>query len=370
MHARIKAIGIVAAILGSSLTVSLPAEAATSCKTVNKHYPSGVAASKYSKNSGPGPIETPKVRLSVYKKYRHLDTDKDKIVCEVLAKALPYSEVIINNAINAVEKRLSSAKPFAGDIRYFVSSNYPKKSAELDLASAKTGVSYFQDLYLFGGADFIFFSEQDATWAQEKLDSITAGTTLDGIMAYDKGQPWACRGSEYSYVKNGLMRYITVQCNDGDQVGNASFGVHGATHWFQSNYGTHKMPGWLVEGSASFYGEVIGYGTKSPLAKEPVWNGDYLTHNALKAGPNSIRAKIKEVSAVNNPPGIDYVTSRMVYQALVGLYGEDKAIQFIQSFGSSSDVSQNFFMVYNITIDMFYEEAIPLIADWAVRVWK
>jgi hypothetical protein len=370
MHARSKAFAVLVTLV-ATLLLPLSAEAAVSCKTVNKHYPNGVAASKYYKNVG-DPIEKPKVKSSVYKKYKKLDVDKDGIVCELTIKKvqLSPSEQVLENAVSQVKSRLAKINTFSGEINYYVSDKYPAWSALRAVNSAKIGVSYFEEFYTFSGADFIFFTKDEIEWAQQKWNSITAGTRLYGLSVYNSSWKYPCRGAEFTYVKDGQTRHLTVQCDDGNQTEAVDFGAHGATHWFQGYYRPQYMPNWLVEGAATFYGEVIGYGPDNPLAKEVLWRGDYKLHNALKAGPDSVMAEIQKTTVQNPSYSISYTTSRMLYQALIGLYGEDRAIKFIQSFGSSSDVALNFFMVYNRSIDSFYEEAVPLLSAWAVRIWK
>ena len=130
------------------------------------------------------------------------------------------------------------------------------------------------------------------------------------------------------------------------------------------------MPNWLTEGSATFYGEVLGYGVDNPKAKQLLWRGDYMLHNALKAGRDSILSEIKKVTVINPPFSPSYTTGRMLYTALIGLHGEDKAIEFMKSFGNSSDAEANFLGIYGFTLEEFYQESIPLIAEWAIRDWK
>ena len=168
MSIRSKVIASLVVLVSLTFVPHLPANAAVSCVTINKYYPNGVAASKYSKNVGNDLLATPRVKASVYKKYRHLDLDSDRIICEKEASSVPvkYSEEILNNAIADVKKRLASAESFDGDISYYISDNYPRKSAELAIEATKIGVSYFQDLYNFEGADFIFFAKEDLAWAQ------------------------------------------------------------------------------------------------------------------------------------------------------------------------------------------------------------
>lgn len=279
------------------------------------------------------------------------------------------SEQVLSKAVDEIRLRLANAKPFEGEINAYVSDGYPQSDVDSTIEATKLGVSYLSDEYQFQGADFIFFTPDEIQWAQTKWNEITSGTSLSGLSIYDKSWIFPCRSAEYTYQKNGATKHITYQCYDGRELEPVNFGAHGTIHWFQGFYNPQNMPNWLVEGSATLYGEVIGYGVDNPKAKQILWRGDYLLHDALKAGPASIRTEIAKVE-VKNPPSAIYTTGRMLYTALIGLHGEAKAIEYMKSFGSSSDEKQNFLAIYGFTLEEFYQSAIPLMAEWAVRDWK
>ena len=284
---------------------------------------------------------------------------------EVLSEA----EQVLNNAVAEIARRDANATTFDGEINSYVSTGFPQAIADMTIAAAKDGVSYLADQYEFTRADFVFFSKDEVQWAQTKWNEITAGTSLSSVKVYSESWPYPCRSAEYTYTKNGIKQFIQYTCDDGNQGGPVNFGAHGAIHWFQGFYNPQNMPNWLVEGSATLYGEVLGYGVNNPEGKKILWRGDYILHEALKAGPESIRAEIAKVE-VKNPPSAIYTTGRMLYTALIGLHGEDKALEFMKSFGTSSDEKANFLRIYGFTLEEFYQESIPLIAEWAVRDWK
>ena len=284
---------------------------------------------------------------------------------EVLSEA----EQVLNNAVAEIARRDAKATTFDGEINSYVSTGFPQSIADMTIAAAKNGVSYLADQYEFTRADFVFFSKDEVQWAQTKWNEITAGTSLSSVKVYSESWPYPCRSAEYTYTKNGIKQFIQYTCDDGNQGGPVNFGAHGAIHWFQGFYNPQNMPNWLVEGSATLYGEVLGYGVNNPEGKKILWRGDYILHEALKAGPESIRAEIAKVE-VKNPPSAIYTTGRMLYTALIGLHGEDKALEFMKSFGTSSDEKANFLRIYGFTLEEFYQESIPLIAEWAVRDWK
>lgn len=279
------------------------------------------------------------------------------------------AEQVLDNAVREIAKRNAYAATFSGEINSYVSNGFPQAIADLTITATKDGVSYLSDQYEFTGADFVFFTKDETQWAQTKWNEITAGTSLSSVKVYDEASPFPCRSAEFTYTKNGVKRFITYACDDGNYSDSVSFGAHGTIHWFQGLYNPQNMPNWLVEGSATLYGEVLGYGVDDPKAKKILWRGDYLLHEALKAGPESIRAEIAKVE-VKNPSSAIYTTGRMLYTALIGLHGEDKALEFMKSFGATSDENANFLKIYGFTLEEFYQESIPLIAEWAVRDWK
>ena len=280
------------------------------------------------------------------------------------------SETVLNSAVNQVAKRLETASYAGQEITAYKSANYPQELVDLTIDATKLGVAYLADEYEFTAADFVFFTREEAAWAQAKWDELVAGTTLASVEVYSDAFPYPCRSAEYTYQKNGQTKYITYSCQDGNESSNVSFGAHGTIHWFQGNFQSHTMPNWLNEGSATFYGEVIGWLPNKTNAKMLKWNGDYILHNALLAGEQSIRDRITAVE-VQNPPssGDGYTLGRLLYTALVGLHGEDKALELMKSFGTSSNFEQNFQNTYGFSKEAFYDEAIPLIAEWAERDW-
>ena len=280
------------------------------------------------------------------------------------------AETVLDSAVTQVATRMATATYSGAPINSYKSPNYPQELVDLTLKATQDGVAYLADEYDFTGADFVYFTRQEASWAQAKWDELVAGTNLASVQVYSESFPYPCRSAEYSYQKNGKTKYITYSCQDGNELSNVSFGAHGAIHWFQGNFQFHTMPNWLVEGSATFYGEVIGWLPNKTNAKMIKWNGDYVLHNALLAGQESIRNKIKGVE-VQNPAssGDGYTLGRMLYTALIGLHGEDKALELVKSFGTSSDFEANFMKVYGFSKEVFYDEAIPLIAEWAEIDW-
>ena len=280
------------------------------------------------------------------------------------------AETVLDSAVTQVATRMATATYSGAPINSYKSPNYPQELVDLTLKATQDGVAYLADEYDFTGADFIYFTRQEASWAQAKWDQLVAGTNLASVQVYSESFPYPCRSAEYTYQKNGKTKYITYSCQDGNELSDVSFGAHGAIHWFQSNFQSHTMPNWLVEGSATFYGEVIGWLPNRTNAKMIKWNGDVFLHNALLAGQESIRNKIKGVE-VQNPAssGDGYTLGRMIYTALIGLHGEDKALELMKSFAASSDFEANFMKVYGFSKEVFYDEAIPLIAEWAEREW-
>jgi len=280
------------------------------------------------------------------------------------------AEEVLSSAVDQVANRMALATAATGEVTSYKSPNYPQELVDLTIDATRQGVSYLQDQYQFTGADFVFFTRNETQWAQAKWDELVAGTNLAGVKVYDSSWPFPCRSAEYTYQKNGQTNYITYMCQDGNESSNVSFGAHGTIHWFQGNFNVHTMPNWLVEGSATFYGEVIGWLPNKNNAKMIKWNNDKFLHNALLAGEETIRSRIAGVE-IQNPPsaGDGYTLGRMLYTALVGLHGEQKALELMKSFKSSSDFEGNFQRVYGFSKAVFYDEAVPLIQAWAARDW-
>lgn len=285
-------------------------------------------------------------------------------------KELSEAEQVLEAAVAQVAKRATLRSNDSSQINSYKSPGYPQVLVDLTITATRQGVAYLADEYEFTGADFVFFRREEADWAQTQWDQLVAGTTLSGVTVFDDSWRFPCGSAEYTYKKGGQTKYITYSCQDGNEFSDVSFAAHGAIHWFQGNFNAHTMPNWLNEGSATFYGEVIGWLPNQVNAKMIKWNNDVFLHNALLDGEESIRTRIRNIE-IQNPPstGDGYTLGRMLYTAWIGLHGEEKALHLMKSFGSSSDFAGNFQLVYGFSKEAFYDEAIPLIAEWADRDW-
>lgn len=280
------------------------------------------------------------------------------------------SDIVLEAAVDQVAQRLRLSSADATEINSFKSPSYPQALVDITIAATRQGVGYLANEYQFTGADFVFFTRAEAEWAQAKWDELMAGTNLSAVKVFDPSWTFPCRSAEYTYTKGGLTKYITYACQDGNEFSDVSFAAHGTIHWFQGNFNSHNMPNWLNEGSATFYGEVIGWLPNQVSAKMIKWNNDIFLHQALLDGEESIRSRIRNVEIQNPPSTSDgYTLGRMLYTALIGLHGEEKALSLMKSFASSSDFERNFQDVYGFSKEEFYDEAVPLISEWADRDW-
>lgn len=368
MHASRKAIGLLAT---SILLVGFatPANAAVSCKTINKYYPTGVSASKYAKNKG-ADIETPRVKSSVYKKYTHLDTDNDKIVCEIELKNLSVAE----KAYRDVSKLKDNS--YVADSSHMIVSETISSDYEAVLRQRLTNAFSMWDEVMPVNKDYkaVFFTMKDFDWAQEQTrirggqvptGSWRSQATSLGLSEKVCGLGMAIEDHTfYNCVGTSMSRQLFL---DGTIA-------HEYFHSVQYSIGLdHTTPVWIAEGSATYMGVAsTGYGANTMTQTAANSGSEYLsTRYGVGGMKNYIKkfsdSDIQELySALEMGASTDSISTMYKYngyffggmavQKLVGDHGYDTFMSFLADIGQGVPWKKAFVDKFNMSTNMFYSE--------------
>jgi hypothetical protein len=158
--------------------------------------------------------------------------------------------------------------------------------------------------------------------------------------------------------------------------------AHEYTHWYQLDRGDipRNGPVWLTEGSATFYGMVIGFmgtedewKTRLDFIGDPLYGNDIQSGNPIGTQRDWVLSSTKEqfvdfmtrIESSGNPgdSGQHYLFGNLATEALVAGFGHSKMIEFYESFRDSPDWRANFERVYGLSVEEFYGKLHPYVMD-------
>lgn len=309
-------------VLAATLVACTPADAAATCTLVNKYYPNGVSASKYSKNVGTD-IMPPKVRSSVYKKYKYLDLDRDTIVCE---KEITDKQLLAFNSLYA-------SGPTTGGslegINFLVSNNVSKEVLKHEKSLLKIATSVWAS-YQVKDVSVAYFTRKDAVWLQDILSQyggrMSPGKT---VQQWLDTYPNQCT---VAFATKGLdEKPIFYLCVD-DKVRDKSYdqtGIHEYFHLVQDSLGISgaNAPSWLIEGSAAYFGATLATKDYKFAKKFAGYTGKVYVQDAI-----SVMRKLEDPDRRFDGYSLNhYGMGSLATQLLIADYGYEKFMEFLKA---------------------------------------
>lgn len=226
----------------------------------------------------------------------------------------------------------------------------------------------------------IWYVQQDLEWAADTYRTET-GNPVEWTNINSSCTISFCGNATASKARNGT--YVFEQGMTLDRNGwNRATAGHEFTHLAQNKIAgqnMYKMPLWLLEGSAQFYGEATGY---HPADSSKSMRRGMHAQFARDAKP-FITSKfevdsLKDVLSARKSSDVlqlmrsvefesrDYPRTALAYllggyasEALVAVYGHEKFVELYKSFATSVDWEANFLSVYGISTSTFYEKLAP-----------
>ena len=214
-------------------------------------------------------------------------------------------------------------------------------------------------------------------WAQDSYDSW--GIYIKKNLKDDVGKPVCGNASGVAWAENlngkSVDRWAYITCAGETTSDKAFKAVHEYFHLFQTNYrltGEHQVQ-WLVEGSADYYGQILGLYVEDP-SNFPIHRK--MLSNSVPGIDNFSRQDfVKRMKDLESPQYDNrqaYYLGSLATEALVALFGHRKVIDFMKDWQDLPDcrkgckavpnnLDQRFQKWFGISTDMFYEKLFPYV---------
>ena len=380
---RFLSIGISLALLALPMTAQAASTVYKNCSALNLQYPNGISIKASAKNLGKGPIQTPKVDSKLYAANKRLDIDKDGIACEKLkaasgAQPLPTSPdgigfaKIDSNSWSVAQQAVLNAVSAGVAIPVLTYQVGPQLS-ESRLASRKvalaTAAKLWSRWFSPASVEAIYWSENDAQWAEEKLAK--GWNYRPNLQQIALGE----RGNCGSAGANGDPLVVSFHECVGSNLDNVPSSVqttpHEFTHLFQNKYGGCALYDWYCEGGAAFFGSTIGNTDDSTgqkrLAQLRLWSGNLGANRALVASGDKatiVRLLTEWQGGSHTREAIagSYFLGNLATEVLVAAKGVETWADFTINMAKERDFEANFRKHYGIDLSSFYQ----IVADYIV----
>lgn len=275
-------------------------------------------------------------------------------------------------------------------VSYFVGPNVSSSTVD----SVKPNLLKTMNLWgpAFGATDrisIIWYVQADLAWAASKYVE-ESGNPVEWSNINGSCTPNFCGNATATNGRTG--KFVFEQGMTLDRSGwNGATAGHEFTHLAQGKLaGSNqmKMPLWLLEGGAQFYGEATGYYAVDP--NKTIRSGmhkqfaadskDFVASNfsslslkqVLAQGNPSNTAKLMKLIEFEGMNGgrtsLSYLLGSYASEVLVATYGHEKMQQLIKSFATSTDWESNFQAVYGISTATFYEKLTPYLQKMAAEL--
>lgn len=266
-------------------------------------------------------------------------------------------------------------------VGYFVGQNV----APSTLDAVKPDLNRAIDLWgpVFAPTDrisIIWYVQQDLAWAASKYVE-ESGNPVQWSGILNSCTVNYCGNATATVGANG--KFVFEQGMNLGQLGwNRSTAGHEFTHLAQSKLAypnQQKMPLWLLEGGAQFYGEATGYLLIDP--NKTIRSGmhkQYASDASALVATNFSSQSLKQVLAAGNPANtaklfklvelepwglertsLAYLLGSYGTEVLVAVYGHQKIVELFREFETSTNWEANFQKVYGISTSTFYEKLTP-----------
>jgi hypothetical protein len=226
----------------------------------------------------------------------------------------------------------------------------------------------------------IWYVQQDLEWAATTYKA-ESGNPVEWSNINASCTLMFCGNATATKARNGTFVFEQGMTLDRNGWNRATAG-HEFTHLAQNKLAgqnLYKMPLWVIEGGAQFYGEATGYypfDTAKSLRRG--MHGQFARDGGSAVSVNFPFKSLKGIMAAGNASetirlmkvvefgtwdssktGLAYLLGSYASEVLVSVYGHDKFVELFKSFETSTDWEANFQKVYGISTTSFYEKLTP-----------
>jgi hypothetical protein len=395
--------GIAAIALVSQGIAPAEAKSFSSCSSLLKTYSTGIAASKNYKNKNGTLASKPKISASIYKSNRKLDLDKDGIICERIKRTaqkpakspnleVPSSSppvfaaptISLENLDQTWTSKVAAADTLKllegvrGELlapQFISSPNVRKADLELEQRLVQDAIFAFSRFYSPSAFKVVMFTNADSEWADAAL--IEHG----GSFPYKVSQEIAKFKANCNFAfatrdnRSGSQLYYTCSDTrfDRDRLSYQT-PIHEYYHLVHNGIApVQGVPVWLFEGSASYFGEVLGYRSfENPGVCKEVQNfrntyqfdpkGEGFDSSRFEKWRKSASEEdfITLFSINENKGGAAqafalYAIGSWATEALVAVYGTEKFMEIWPEIAKTNSFEASFKTIFGITASDFYK---------------
>lgn len=284
-------------------------------------------------------------------------------------------------ALSKIQEKLAKLPETIFEPEIIKSPTTKSAEVELELKLLKPAIKLFQKEFLPTKFQVVMFTNEDAQWAKQAL------STYGGNFPFDLGEEITKRSSgnkrcNFAFATMTPNRLpIYYECTDTRQLRDPfSYQTppHEYFHLVHQALAPVRLPVWLTEGSASFFGEMLGYRSFTNTAERKLQQGfntgyDFDPDN-LGFDPKRFEtwlrtAKPAEVSNIFKILETEPTRARRFYaeyalgswatEALVAVYGVDGFMKLWPLLGSGQSFEVAFKNTFGLTPDEFYVKLTP-----------
>ena len=234
----------------------------------------------------------------------------------------------------------------------------------------------FSGYFLPANYKVVYFSQNDGAWA-ENVQSTLGGTFPVSISTEISRWPDGCN---FAFATTGFGSIpMYYQCMDtrGRSIFDKQTAIHEYFHLVQQNYSINKMPCWMKEGSAIYFGAFLGIydsdttgGSTKNFIKGQTFH--YNPGGTYQNPPNTRlidkiqnnEGVVEVLTALESPTAEclslgAYSVGATATDALIAAKGFTKYMEFVSTFNTSSNWKTDFATTYGLSPEAFYIKLAP-----------
>jgi hypothetical protein len=283
-------------------------------------------------------------------------------------------------AFAEVNSYLKGRKIISGRAEFVTSPNVMKREVKTETDLVNKSVTIFSKWYLPSKFKVVMFTEKDGSWADEAL--VKHGGQFPTRLSSEIDK-WSKNGGLCNFAfatRSSDGTPVYYECTDSTRTRdwtNLQNPPHEYFHLVQQQYG--RLPIWLHEGSATFFGAAIGHNKLSPNGKK---SKDFYMQTGANFDPDNqgfdhtrlsrlLRTLTTEQSVKmfrdleegNWDRGqklAHYGLGALATEVLIAVWGLDKYMTMLKNAGYDSvNWKASFQATYGLTTDEFYAKLTP-----------
>jgi len=295
-------------------------------------------------------------------------TESKPDIKPVVEQPISINNIIVDkikqNAKNQISTYQNKVK--YNNIKYIIDENISQEKQEFIKKQIDQTISIFSRIYNDKNLTIFLWTEKNIEWANKIHNQLYE----NNIPEHAK-RLFNCNSASANIYNNNTFIIMCIQDDFPYGFGRGASIPHELVHTiqYQQQYFMYPTtPCWIIEGSASYYGEAIGLsdlGSKQlreHFARQ-MFDNISTTKEMIIKNPKSLIYALEDRTcgffSQKSYVESGYLVGSIMTEFLVGIYGNEKMIDFYKSFNFSPDWKSNFKNTFEISIEDFYLKIIP-----------